>query len=120
MIRNYFLVAVRNLTRNKFFSALNIFGLAVSMSICMAIIMLVADQMKYDRHNSKRDRIYRINGYRIDNNGWDTGGPDNATSPLPLREEILTNYTGAEKAVRLKRGFGNGWLEFENQNVNIP
>jgi putative ABC transport system permease protein len=120
MIRNYILVAVRNLTRNKFFSVINIFGLAISMAICMAIIMLVADQMMYDRHNSNRDRIFRVNTYALDNKGLDRGGIDNATSPMPLRQELLENYTGIEKAVRIKRGFGNGWLEFENQNVNIP
>lgn len=120
MIKNYVLVAIRNLTRNKFFSAINIFGLAVSMSICMGIIMLVADQMLYDRHNTKHERIYRINSYAVDNNGVDRGGIDNATSPMTLRQELLENYTGIEKAVRIKRGFGNGWLEFENQNVNIP
>lgn len=120
MIRNYFLVAVRNLTRNKFFSALNIFGLAVSMSICMAIMMLVADQMLYDRHISKSDRIYRVNTYAVDNNGVDRSSLDNATSPMPLRAELLENYTGIEKAVRLKRGFGNNWLAFEGNDVNIP
>lgn len=120
MIRNYFLVAVRNLTRNKFFSAINIFGLAVSMSICMAIIMLVADQMMYDRHLVKRDRIFRVNSYAVDNNGVDRSSLDNATSPLTLRDELLENYTGIEKVVRLRRGFGNNWLSFENQNVNIP
>ena len=120
MIRNYFLVAVRNLTRNKFFSAINIFGLAISMSICMGIIMLVADQMTYDRHNTKRDRIYRVNTVRVDQNGHDLGGSISATSPMPLKQELLENYTGIEKVVRLKRGFGNHWLEFEGQNVNIP
>jgi putative ABC transport system permease protein len=120
MIRNYILVAIRNLTRNKFFSAINIFGLAVSMSICMAIIMLVADQMLYDQHNTNSNRIYRVNSYRVDNNGVDLRGIDNATSPMPLREELLEKYTGIEKIVRIKRGFGNGWLELENQNVNIP
>jgi putative ABC transport system permease protein len=120
MIRNYFLVAVRNLTRNKFFSAINIFGLAVSMSICMAIIMLVADQMMYDRHITKRDRIFRVNSYAVDNNGVDKSSLDNATSPMTLRDELLENYTGIEKVVRVKRGFGNNWLSFENQNVNIP
>lgn len=120
MIRNYFLVAIRNLTRNKFFSALNIFGLAVSMTICMAIIMLVADQMTYDRHNAMHDRIYRVNSYMVDNNGMAMRSVENATSPMPLRDELLEKYTGIEKVVRVKRGFGNNWLELENQNVNIP
>lgn len=120
MIRNYFLVAVRNLTRYKFFSAINIFGLAVSMTICMAIIMLVADQMMYDRHNSRRDRIFRVISRPVANDGQESGGMDNATSPMPLREELLENYTGIEKAVRLTRGFGNNWMELDGQNVNIP
>jgi putative ABC transport system permease protein len=120
MIRNYFLVAMRNLIRNKFFSAINIFGLAISMSICMGIIMLVADQMLYDRYNTKVDRIYRVNCVPVDNNGVAKGNVDNATSPLPLASELLQKYTGVGNAVRIKRGFGNGWLEFENQNVNIP
>ncbi|HEY9488412.1 MAG TPA: ABC transporter permease [Chryseosolibacter sp.] len=120
MVRNYFLVATRNLTRNKFFSAINIFGLAVSMSICMAIIMLVADQITYDRHNPMHDRIYRVNTVMVDHNGVATRSVENATSPMPLRDELLENYTGIEKAVRIKRGFANHWLELEKHDVNIP
>ncbi|HEY9489967.1 MAG TPA: ABC transporter permease, partial [Chryseosolibacter sp.] len=120
MIRNYFLVALRNLTRNKFFSAINIFGLAVSMSICMAIIMLFADQMSYDRYNVNHNRIYRVNTIMVDQNGVPSANVDNATSPMPLRDELLQKYTGVEQVVRIKRGFGNNWLELENQNVNIP
>jgi putative ABC transport system permease protein len=120
MFKNYVLVAIRNLTRNKFFSAINIFGLAVSMSICMAIIMLVADQMLYDKTLAARDRIFRVNTIHVDNKGVETGGTPNATSPLPLAAELSEKYTGIEKVVRFKRGFGNGWIEFENNNVNVP
>ncbi|MGC1241151.1 MAG: ABC transporter permease [Chryseosolibacter sp.] len=120
MIRNYFLVAIRNLIRNKFFSAINIFGLAISMSIGMAIIMLVADQMMYDRYNTKRDRIFRIISRPVTNTGIESGGMDNSTSPMPLREELLENFTGVEKVVRFKRGFGNNWMQLEGQDVNIP
>lgn len=120
MIRNYFVVAFRNLVRNKFFSAINIVGLAVSMTIAMAIIMLVADQMMYDRFNTKRDRVFRINSRPVNNAGAERGGMDNASSPMPLRDELLENYTGLERVVRLKRGFGNNWMEMEGKNVNIP
>lgn len=120
MIRNYILVAIRNLTRQKFFSAINIFGLAVSMSICMAIIMLVADQMMYDRYNSKHARVFRVNSYAVNNSGVPRNSVPNSTTPMPLKDELITNFTGIEKAVRLKKGFGNGWLEVENQDVNIP
>ena len=49
MLLNYILVAMRNIRRHRFFSSINILGLSVSMAVCMAVIMLVADQLMYDR-----------------------------------------------------------------------
>src|SRR5882724_1192925 len=117
MLKNYFKTAVRSLLRHRFFSAINIFGLAVAMALSMIIIMLVADQMMYDRYNTKRDRIYRINSIPQSESGAEQN--ETATTTLPLRDELLEKYTGIEKAVRIQRGFGNMWLELE-QNVNIP
>lgn len=106
--------------RHKFFSAINVLGLTIGMSVCMAVIMLVADQLNYDRHNSKRHNIYRVTTHAVDQHGVINDNQPNAASPLPLRQELLENYTGLTQAVRIMKGFGNGWLEFENQNVNIP
>jgi putative ABC transport system permease protein len=118
MIRNYFKTAVRNLLRHRFFSAINIFGLAMSMSICMGIIMLVADQLQYDRYNTKKDLVYRVNSIRA-NFRENPGAIVNSTTPMTLKAE-LEKYAGIEHVVRFKRGFGNGWMELEEQNVNIP
>lgn len=120
MFKNYLKTAVRSLLRHRFFSLINIFGLSVAMSIGMGIIMLVADQVEYDRFNSKRDRIYRVITTDVNSKGGDKIGKLNSASSMPLRSELMEKYTGVEKVVRLKRGFGNGWLEFEGQNVNIP
>ncbi len=117
MFSNYLKTAFRSLLRHRFFSAINIFGLAVAMALSMAIIMLVADQMTYDRYNTKRERIYRLNSIPLGANGETFS--EMATTTLPLRQELLDNFTGVEKAVRIMRGFGNLWLEIE-QNVNIP
>jgi len=121
MFKNYLKVALRNIVKHRTFSFINIFGLAVAMCVCMAIMMMVADQMMVDRDNPLADRIYRINTipYWKDNNGMP--GNETASSTLPLRDELLNKYTGVEKAVRFMRGFGNTWLELEpNYDVNIP
>lgn len=118
MIKNYILVAFRSLTRNRFFSIINIFGLAISMSICLGIIMLVADQVTYDRYNSKRGRVYRVVTQNLNPDGSPSGN-DYATTPLQMASTLTENYTGVEKATRIRRGFGNNWIEFD-QNVNIP
>lgn len=117
MIRNYIKTAVRSLVRHRFFSFINIFGLAVAMALSMCIIMLVADQMSYDRYNTRRDRIFRINSVVLGRNGERFS--EQSTTAMPLRQALLENYPGTEKAVRIKRGFGNIWLEL-GQNVNIP
>jgi putative ABC transport system permease protein len=120
MLKNYIIIAVRNLMRHKFFSAINIFGLAVSMTIAMAVIMLVADQMSYDRFNTRRDRIYRVVSGYVNEDGSPGDGVTTSTSAPPLRQELLEKYTGIEEVVRFTRGFGNSWLEVVDYNVNVP
>lgn len=120
MLYSYLKTALRNLVRHRFFSAINILGLAVAMTICMMLIMLVADQLSYDRYNTNADRIYRVKtidvyeGKVLWDNQW------NSASCMPLGPELVSNYTGIEQAVRIVRGFGNGWMKFENQDVNLP
>jgi putative ABC transport system permease protein len=121
MLKNYITIALRTILKHRIFSFINIFGLAVAMSICMGIIMLVADQMMVDRHNPYGDRIYRITSvpYSKEKNG--IPGNEFSTTSLPIRDELLNNYTGVEKAVRLMRGLGNNWMELDpNNDLNIP
>jgi putative ABC transport system permease protein len=121
MLRNYIKVAVRNILKHRAFSFINIFGLAVAMTICMAIMMLVADQMMNDRHNPNRNRIYRVNTIPFFEGKTELRGNETATTTLPVRDELLNSYTGVEKAVRLVRGFGNNWMELEpGYDINIP
>src|SRR5262245_9996447 len=111
MLRNYIKTALRSLIRHRFFSFINVFGLASAMSLSMCIIMLVADQMMYDRYNTRRDRIYRINSIGLGRNGEEFS--ETSTTTLALKQEITDHFTGVEKAARLMRGFGNIWLGLE-------
>src|SRR6478735_9198002 len=54
MFKNYFKVGIRNILKYKVFSFINIFGLAVAMSVCMLIILMLADQNRYDQFNEKK------------------------------------------------------------------
>ena len=116
MLKNYFIIALRTIFRNKLFSFINIAGLAVSMSLGLIIIMLVSDQMSYDRYNTAAERIYRVNFENLDNSG-----PFNrtATSAPGIAEKLLEDYSGVEQIGRFRGGFGNSWLPIDN-NQNIP
>lgn len=120
MIKNYIRVALRNLSRYKFFSFINIFGLAISMAVCLAIIMLVADQMSYDQYNTKKGRLYQVNSQPLRLDGKGGNFNETSTAPLAIKTKLLDEYTGVEQAARILRGFGNNWLALEQGNVNIP
>lgn len=116
MLKNYFKIAIRNLAKYKSFSIINILGLALSMSVCLVLIMVVADQASNDRYISNSDSIYRINTIDLDeDNIFNTY----ATAPLPLWGKLQKEYDGIISATRIRRGFGNDWIEID-QNVNIP
>lgn len=60
MLKKYIKIAIRNLNRNKVFSAINIVGLALGLATCLLILIYVVDELGYDRYNKNYDRIYRI------------------------------------------------------------
>ena len=60
MIRSYLKTAVRFLLKNKSFSFINIFGLALGTLCCLYILLYVQDQYSYDKHHKDGNNIYRI------------------------------------------------------------
>jgi len=67
MIKNYFKIAWRNITRHKGFSAINILGLAIGISACLLILQYVSFELSYEKFHTNKDRIYRIQQDRYDN-----------------------------------------------------
>src|ERR1700722_18033496 len=101
MLANYLKVGTRNILKHKTFSLINVFGLAAAMSVCMLIIMIIADQRSYDQFHVNKDRIYRIQTMDKNDRGMRT-----ASSALPLAELLRKEYTGIEASVGLMRGIG--------------
>lgn len=54
MFRNYFKVGFRNILKYRTFSFINIFGLALAMSVSMLILTMLADQNRYDQFHDKK------------------------------------------------------------------
>lgn len=60
MLRNFFKVAVRNLWKQKGYSFLNIFGLALGMACSLLILLWIRDERSVDAYHVNRDRLYGI------------------------------------------------------------
>jgi putative ABC transport system permease protein len=60
MLKNYFLVTLRNLTRHKGYSLINISGLAIGMSCFILVLLMVNDEFSYDRFHADAGNLYRV------------------------------------------------------------
>jgi putative ABC transport system permease protein len=60
MFKNYIKIALRNIKRHLGYSFINIFGLAVGMTVCLLMLMYVVNETSYDNFHKKGDRIYRL------------------------------------------------------------
>lgn len=106
MLKNYLKIAFRQLWKHKLFSALNVFGLAASMSICLLLFLILSDQYGYDTFHEKGDRIYRVisggaeKGHEIKQATW-------ATTALSMAENLEQDYPFVERAVRMVQFYAN-------------
>jgi putative ABC transport system permease protein len=60
MFRNYMKIALRNLVREKGYAIINIAGLTIGIASCILILLFITNELTYDRHHEKADRIYRV------------------------------------------------------------
>ncbi|RRA99964.1 ABC transporter permease [Larkinella rosea] len=60
MLRNYIKIAWRSLLKNRLYSFINIFGLALGMSCSLLIGLWVNDELSYDRFLPHLDDIYFV------------------------------------------------------------
>src|SRR5947209_4696682 len=112
MLRNYLKTALRNLWKNKGFSAINILGLAIGLATCLLIIIYVMDEVSYDRYNKNADRIYRLDGeIKFGGNHFIL-----AVAPAPAGPAMRRDFPEVEKAVRF-RGYGGLMIKKGNQNI---
>ncbi len=96
MFQNYLKIAIRNLLRNKGFSAINISGLAIGMASAMLILLWIQNQLTYDRWYPKADRIYQLyNRDRVAGELW--AWPN---TPQPLATAIKKKYAAIEDISR--------------------
>ncbi len=98
MLTNYFKVAIRNIVKYKFFSFINIFGMAVGITSCLLIILYISHELSYDKFHKDADRIYQVGLHgRL-------GGQDVHTSNTcpPMAAALISDFPAVESSTRLE------------------
>ncbi|MBI9053675.1 MAG: ABC transporter permease [Bacteroidales bacterium] len=120
MLKSYFIIAVRNLIRQKGYFIINLLGLTIGLTACLLISFYVIDDLSYDKFHEKGDRIYRV-GYQLkDPSGEIHKG---VTTEYKLRELFVNYYNQIESFVRISTPgsfiIKNGEIEFYQNNVSL-
>lgn len=112
MFWNYIKLSFRKFTRQKFYSLLNIFGLATGMATVILIMLYVLDELSYDKFHT-----YEKDLYRVVENQYYSGQPvfPVAVTPGPLAESLKAEYPEVEMATRVHYG----WDAFQNKEARF-
>ena len=102
MLKNYIKIAFRNLLKNKAFTAINIFGLAIGIATCLIIMLFVQDELSFDRFNEKADQIVRV-VFRGKMNGEFI---KEASTMAPTAQTLKNDYPEVLAATRI-RSYGS-------------
>jgi putative ABC transport system permease protein len=97
MLRNYFVIATRNLLNSKFYACINIVGLSIGIACCLVLALIVLDQLSFDRDNINVNHIYRV--VHRENNGAESVNV--ATTQGVLGIELQRNFAEVKEATRV-------------------
>ena len=107
MFDKYIKIAFRNLWKNKGFSVVNIFGLALGVACSLLIFLFVKDEVSYDRFHKDADNIYRIVKDFVNDDGSKI--PD-ATTPGALAPAMQKEIPEVVTITRVRPNWGRSYL----------
>ncbi|MGN6341554.1 MAG: ABC transporter permease [Ginsengibacter sp.] len=114
MIKNYFKIAFRNITRHKGFSFINIAGLTLGFTACILIGLFVWDENQYDKFLPDGDQVYRVYNHYTNNEGSE----DRAPAPPMFATTLKQDFPEVEQTARVLMQPENKTL-FEAGNKKI-
>ena len=97
MLKNYFKTTLRNLWKNKSYSLLNIFGLAVGIACAALIFLWVEDELNFNHNFARRNYLYHV----MQNEKNDAGISTNGSTPGPLAAALKADVPGIVNSGRL-------------------
>jgi len=111
MLKNYLKIAWKNLTKNKVFSFINIFGLTTGITVCLMIFLFVMNEFSVDNFHTNGSHIYRV---------MRSYDPSKASAPYlsgPYAPALLNDFRGEIKmAVRVMPS--TNLITYNNRSFN--
>lgn len=97
MVKNFFKIALRNILRDKYYTSINVFGLAIGLASSLLIYSYVQQQLSYDDFHPDVDHMYRVNQTAI----WNPDGGIMSPTCIPLAGKLLEDYPEIKETLRI-------------------
>jgi putative ABC transport system permease protein len=112
MFQNYFKVALRNILKYKFFSAINILGMTIGLTACLMIILYVVDELSFDTFHKDANRIYQVGLH------GKLGGQDIhvANTCPPMAAALVAEVPEVESSIRIAGWFGQPSVKYGDKS----
>lgn len=103
MVKNYLMITLRSMLKNKLFLSINILGMAMAIACCIVAYFNWDFNVSFDSHHVNAGTIYRVNSVREFQGEQRTFGH----VPIALGNAIRQNISDIDKVVRYSPGGGN-------------
>jgi putative ABC transport system permease protein len=113
MFKNYFKVALRNLTKQKLLSFISVFGLAVGIGSFCLFMLYAVNEFSFDSFNKNAGNVYRVTIWAQGKVGDAAHG--GSYQPMPLGPTMKKDLPGVETYVRFKEDLGESFIKAGNQ-----
>ena len=114
MIKNYFKIAWRNLLKNKVYSFINIFGLAIGMAVTVMISLWIIDELSFNNYFENHDSIAQVYQSQTFNGEIGTG----QALPRPIENLLREEYGSNFKHVSMSSWNNNMYLKYDDINLS--
>lgn len=107
MLRNYFKIAWRNIWKNKGYSFLNIFGLAIGIACASLIFLWVENEMSYDNYFANKDDLYKVKTFLPNDNNINTYDATSGLLAASMATDIPSVKNLSRSSVSLQKLFSS-------------
>ena len=112
MIKNYFTLALRNLTKQKAFTFINVVGLAIGVASCILLALYVNSELSYDKDFADGDRIHKLILERKQSDQTSI----KAYIPHSFSSVVVKDYSEVERATAIAGPFDDMMISYKGTN----
>ena len=114
MLKNYLTLTFRNIFRQKAYSFINIFGLAVGITSFIIILLYIQNELSYNKHIDDAENKYRVVEIQ---EAPGVGSQHVAVTMGPLAEALVTDFPEVTQSMRITRG-GTQIVSYKDKSLN--